>query len=166
MFARVTMGFGVALIAASGLAAIVGAITIGTAIVPAMLGGVFILFGWLDRRIAPPQTGRLQSRSRFPIIGAAVLVFSSARGLTLITDGPAPGATPSGTEAYLILTIVAGVSYIVFGAWSDVMEARRTSRARAAATPVATQPAAAPGVGARRAPAPRASAASRRRTRR
>lgn len=135
MFSRVTMGFGAALIAVSALAAATGATTEGTATIPAILGGLFILFGWLDRRIAPPQAGRLQSRSRFPIIGAALLVFSSARGIILVTDAPGPGATPSGTEAFLIATVVAGIGYIVFGAWLDVAEARRAARARAAATP-------------------------------
>jgi hypothetical protein len=156
VFSRITMGFGVALIGASGLATVAGATTSGTALVPAILGGVFILFGWLDRRIAPPQAGRLQSRSRFPIIGAAVLVLSSARGITLITDAPGPDATRSGTEAFLILTVVAGVGYIVFGVLSDVAEVRRVARARAAAPPAPS-----PRVDARR-----TSAASRRRTRR
>ena len=156
VFSRVTIGFGAALIGASGLATVAGATTSGTAFVPAILGGLFILFGWLDRGIAPPQVGRLQSRSRFPIIGAAVLVLSSARGITLITDAPGPDATPSGTEAFLILTVVAGVGYIVFGVMSDIAEPRRVAGPRAAAPPA---PAARGG-------AQRASAAPRRRTRR
>ena len=132
MFSRVTIGFGAALIGASGLATVSGATTIGTASVPAILGGLFIMFGWLDRRIAPPQAGRLQSRSRFPIIGAAVLVFSSARGITLIFDALGRGATPSATGIFLFVMVVAGAGYIVFGAWSDIAEARRVARARAA----------------------------------
>jgi len=160
VFSRVTIGFGAAIIAVSGLAWVTGMTATSTAIIPAVLGGFFILFGWLDRRIAPPQTGRLQSRSRFPIIGAAVLVFSSARGITLVTDAPGPGATPSGTEVFLIATIVAGVGYIAFGAWLDVAEARRAARARATAPP------AAPRTAAPRASAPRASTRTRRRTRR
>lgn len=155
MFSRVTIGFGVALIALSVLAAATGATTAGTAGVPAVIGGLFILFGWLDRRISPRQAGRLQSRSRFPIIGAAVLVLSSARGITLVTDAPGPGATPNGTEAFLIATIVGGVAYIIFGAWSDVAEIRRAARARATAPPAAL-----------RAGAPRATARPRRRARR
>ncbi len=164
MFSRVTIGFGAALIAVSVLAAATGATTAGTARVPAVIGGLLILLGWLDRRISPPQAGRLQSRSRFPIIGAAVLVLSSARGITLVTDAPGPGATPSGTEAFLIATIVGGVAYIIFGAWSDVAEVRRVARARATA-PLATPPAAAR-AGAPRAGTTRASARPRRRTRR
>ena len=135
MFSRVTMGFGGALIAVSGLAAAAGATTIGTAIIPAILGGLFIMFGWLDQRIAPPQAGRLQSRSRFPIIGAAVLVFSSARGITLVFDALGRGATPSATGIFLFVMVVAGAGYIVFGAWSDIAEARRVARARAAVPP-------------------------------
>jgi hypothetical protein len=163
VFSRVTIGFGAGLIAVSVLAAATGATTAGTASVPAVIGGLFVLFGWLDQRISPPQAGRLQSRSRFPIIGAAVLVLSSARGITLVTDAPGPGATPGGTEAFLIATIVAGVGYVIFGAWSDVAEMRRAGRARAAAPPVA--PLAAPPAGPR-AGASRATAHSRRRTRR
>lgn len=168
MFSRVTIGFGAALIAASVLAAATGATTMGTAAVPAALGGLFILFGWLDRRIAPQQAGRLQSRSRYPIIGAAVLVFSSARGLAQIADAPAPGATRGGTEAFLIVTVVAGLGYIVFGAWSDIAEARRTSRARAAAVipPSASPRAPTPPGAAPRIAAKRTSASSRRRARR
>jgi hypothetical protein len=135
VFSRVTIGFGAALIGASGLATVAGATTIGTASVPAILGGLFIMFGWLDRRIAPPQAGRLQSRSRFPIIGAAVLVFSSARGITLIFDALGRGATPSATGIFLFVMVVAGAGYIVFGAWSDIAEARRVARARAAVPP-------------------------------
>ncbi len=159
MFSRVTIGFGAALIAGSVLAAATGATTAGTASIPAVIGGLFILFGWLDRRISPPQAGRLQSRSRFPIIGAAVLVLSSARAITLVTDAPGPGATPSGTMAFLIATVVAGVGYIIFGAWSDVAEMRRAARARATAPPAA--PRSSP-----RAGTPRASGPPRRRARR
>jgi hypothetical protein len=169
VFSRVTIGFGAALIAASVIAGVSGLTTAGTASVPAVIGGIFILFGWLDRRISPTHAGRLQSQSRFPIIGAAVLVLSSARGISLVTDAPGPGATPSGTEAFLIATAVAGVGYIIFGAWSDVAEMRQ-ARARAAAPPGAPSSGApssgAPRAGATRAGATRASARSRRRTRR
>jgi hypothetical protein len=170
VFSRVTIGFGIALIAMSGLAAVTGATTTGTASVPAVIGGLLILFGWVDRRIAPARAGRLQSRSRFPVIGAAVLVLSSARGITLITDAPGPGATPSGTETFLLATVVAGVAYIVFGAGSDIAEMRRAARARAVAPPTATR-ASGPHASAPHDPAPHASARRgsgtlRRRTRR
>ncbi len=160
VFSRITIGFGAALVGVSVIAALSGATTVGTASVPAVIGGLFILFGWLDRRISPPQAGRFQSRSRFPIIGAAVLVLSSARGITLVTDAHDPASTPGGTEAFLIAAAVAGVAYIIFGAWTDVAEIRRVGRARATAAPDA------PGAGAPRAGATRASARPRRRARR
>ncbi len=100
VFSRVTIGFGAALVGVSVIAAVSGATAAGTASVPAVIGGLFILFGWLDRRISPPKAGRFQSRSRFPIIGAAVLVLSSARGITLVTDAHDPASTPGGTEAF------------------------------------------------------------------
>ena len=166
MFSRVTMGFGVALIAMSVLAAVGGATTTGSVAVPAVIGGFFVVFGWLDRRIAPPESGRLQSLSRYPIIGAAVLVFSSARGITLILDTPDSGATPSGTEAFLIVTVVAGIAYIMYGAWSEIAEARRGARARAARARAAAAPASAVRQAAPGTQPSRSASQRRRRTRR
>ena len=135
MFSRVTMGFGAALIAVSCLAAATGATMTSTAIITAILGGVFILLGWLGRRIAPQKPVRQWSPSRFPTILAAALVFSSARGITLMFDALGRGATPSATGIFLFVMVVAGAGYIVYGAWSDIAEARRAARARAAAPP-------------------------------
>lgn len=135
VFSRVTMGFGGALIAVSGLAAAAGATTINTAIIPAILGGLFILLGWVGKRNAPQQPVRHWSPSRFPIILAAALVFSSARGITLMFDALGRGATPSATGIFLFVMVVAGIGYILFGAWSDIAEARRVARARAAVPP-------------------------------
>lgn len=133
VFSRVTMGFGAAVIAVSVLAAATGATTTGTATTPAILGGLFILLGWLERRTATQETGRFRSQSRFPIIVAAALVFSSVRGITLISDAVGAGAAPSATGVFLSAMVVAGVGYMIFGAGSDIAEARRGARARAAA---------------------------------
>ena len=141
MFFRVTLVFGAALIAVSVAVAVSGATTAGTAAAPTVIGAFFVLFGWLGRRIAPPGSGRLQSQSRYPIIGAAVLALNSARGITLITDAPGSGATPSGTEPFLIATIVAGVAYIVYGAWTEITEARHGARARASRAGATAAPA-------------------------
>lgn len=132
MFARVTMGFGAVLIAASGLAAAAGSTT-STAIIPAILGGLFIILGLLDRRYGPTRSVRQRSPSLFATIVAGALVFSSARGITLIADALRANTTPSVTAIFLFGMVVAGVGYIVFGAWWDFAEARRIGRARAAA---------------------------------
>jgi hypothetical protein len=126
------MGFGAAVIAVSGLAAATGATTTSTATIPAILGGLFILLGWLGRRTGPQQSALLRVRSQYPTILAALLVASSARGITLIFDALGTGTTPSATGIFLFVMVVAGVGYIVFGAWSDIAEARRVARARAA----------------------------------
>ena len=141
MFFRVTLGFGAAVIAVSVVAAASGATTTGTAAAPTVIGAFFVLFGWLGRRIAPPGSGRLQSQSRYPIIGAAVLALNSARGITLITDAPGSAATPSGTEAFLVAMVVAGVAYIVYGAWTEIAEARISARARASRAGATAAPA-------------------------
>ncbi len=64
-------------------------------------------------------------------------MFSSARGITLIADALGANTAPSVTAIFLFGMVVAGVGYIVFGAWWDFAEARRIGRARAtaAATP-------------------------------
>jgi len=133
VFSRVTMGFGAALIGVSGLVAAAGATTISTAIVPAILGGFFILLGWLGRRTTLQPSARQRSPSMFATIAAAALVFSSARGVTLIFDALGTGTTPSTTGVFLFLMALAGALYIVFAAWADISVARRIARARAAA---------------------------------
>lgn len=135
MFSRVTMGFGAALIAVSGLAAATGATTTSTAIIPAILGGLFILLAWFGKRTTPQQSARQRSPSLFATIVAGALVFSSAHGITLIFDALRTGTTPSATGIFLFAMVVAGAGYVVYGAWSDVTEARRVARARAAAPP-------------------------------
>jgi hypothetical protein len=135
VFSRVTIGFGAALIAVSGLAAATGATSTSTAIIPAILGGLFILFGWLGKRTAPQQSARQRSPPLFATIVAAALVFSSARGITLMFNALGTGTTPSATGIFLFVMFVAGIGYIAFGAWSDIAEARRVARARAAAPP-------------------------------
>ena len=135
MFSRVTMGFGAALIAVSGLAAATGATAFSTAIIPAILGGLFILLGWFGKRTAPQPSARQRSPSLFASIVAGALVFSSARGITLMFDALGTGTAPGATGIFLFAMVVAGVGYIVYGAWSDVAEARRVARARAAAPP-------------------------------
>jgi len=135
VFSRVTMGFGAAIIAVSGLAAATGATTTSTAIIPAILGGLFILLGWFGRRTAPQPSVRQRSPSLFATIVAGALVFSSARGITLMLDSLRAGTTPSATGIFLFVMVVAGVGYIVYGAWSDISEARRVARPRATAPP-------------------------------
>jgi hypothetical protein len=132
VFSRVTIGFGIALAAASGLAAAAGIAT-STAVIPAILGALFVLAGWFDRRRGPQPTARQRSASLFTTILAAGLVFSSAHGFTLIVDVIGAGKPLTSTGVFLAGMIVAGIGFIVFGAWWDVAEARRISRARAAA---------------------------------
>ena len=75
-----------------------------------------------------------------------MLVLSSARGITLVTDAHDPASTPGGTEAFPDRDRRSPESaYIIFGAWTDVAEIRRVGRARATAAPDA------PGVDAPRA---------------
>ncbi len=133
MFSRVTIGFGAAIVAVCGLAAAGGAATFSTAIVPGILGGLFILLGWLGRRTPLQPSARQRSPSLFSTILAAALVFSSARGISLIIDALGAGTTPTTTGVFLFLMALAGVGYIIFGAWTDISEARRISRARSAA---------------------------------
>jgi 4-hydroxybenzoate polyprenyltransferase len=133
VFSRVTVGFGVAIIAVCGLAALVGATTFSTAIVPAILGGLFILLGWLGRKTPLQPSPRQRSPSLFSTILAAALVFSSARGISLILDALSSGTTPTATGVFLFLMALAGAGYIVFGAWTDIAEARRIARARSTA---------------------------------
>jgi hypothetical protein len=133
VFSRVTIGFGAALVAVSGLAGVTGTTTMSTAVIPAILGGLFVLFGWLGGRTPAQQTARQRSPSLLATIVAGALVFSSARGITLVADALGAGATPGATAVFLFAMVVAGVGYIVWGAWSDVAEARRVARARAAA---------------------------------
>jgi hypothetical protein len=135
VFSRVTIGFGAALIAVSGLAGVTGATAMSTAIIPAILGGLFVLLGWLARRTPTQQTARQRSPSLFATIVAAALVFSSARGITLMADALGAGAIPSATGIFLFVMFVAGLGYIAFGAWSDITVARRIAHARATATP-------------------------------
>jgi hypothetical protein len=133
VFSRVTMGFGVAIVAVSGLVAAVGATTFSTAIVPAILGGLFILLGWLARNTPLQPSARQRSPSLFSTILAGALVFSSARGISLILDGLRSGTAPTATGVFLFLMALGGIGYIVFGAWTDISEARRIARARSAA---------------------------------
>ena len=135
MFTRVTIDFGAALIAVSGLAVAAGATSSSTAIIPAILGGLFILLGWLGRRTAPRQTARQRSPSLFATIVAGALVFSSARGITLMLDALRTGTQPSATGIFLFGMVVAGAGYIVYGAWTDIAVARRVARARTAPPP-------------------------------
>jgi hypothetical protein len=133
VFSRVTMGFGAAIIAVSGLVALVRATTGSTAVVPAILGGLFILLGWLGRKTPIQPSARQRSPSLFSTILAAALVFSSARGISLMIDAAGSGTAPSSTGVFLFLMALAGIGYIVFGAWTDFSEARRIARARAGA---------------------------------
>ncbi len=133
MFSRVTMGFGATIIAVSGLVAVAGAVTASTAVVPAILGGLFILLGWLGRKTPLQASARQRSPSLFSTILAAALVFSSARGISLLIDAAGSGTTPSSTGVFLFLMALAGIGYIAFGAWTDISEARRIARARAVA---------------------------------
>ncbi len=132
VFSRVTMGFGAALIGVSGLAAATAITTFSTAIIPAILGGFFALLGWLGRRTVAKPSARQRSPSLFSTIVAAALVFSSARGITLVSDAVGSGSTPSGTGVYLFVMVLAGMGYIVYGAWTDISGARRFARERAA----------------------------------
>jgi hypothetical protein len=135
VFSRVTMGFGAALVAVSVIAGVSGATTTSTAVIPAILGTLFILFGWLGRQTAAQATARQRSPSLLTFIVAAALVFSSARGITLVADALGAGATPSATGIFLFVMVLAGVGYIVFGAWLDITVARQVARTRATATP-------------------------------
>ena len=134
MFSRVTIGFGAALIVVSALAAATGATTISTAIIPAILGGLFILAVWLDRRMAPHQSARQRSPSRYPTLLAAALAVSSASGIKPVFDALGTGTPPSATGIFLFAMVVAGVGYMAFGVGSDIAEARRVARARAEAS--------------------------------
>jgi hypothetical protein len=133
VFARVTIVFGAAVVAASGLAAAIGAVATWTAIIPALLGGLLILLVVLDRQPATPQAARFQSSSRFPTIVAAALVFDAVHQLLLISDARGSSSAPAAAGLYLGGLVVVGIGYIVFGAASDIAEARRVARARAAA---------------------------------
>ena len=135
MFSRVTMGFGAAIVALSGLAAASGATTVSTVIIPAILGGVFILLGWLGKQTGAQKSARQRSPALFTTIVAGALIFSSAHGITLIFEALRTGATPSATGVFLFGMVVAGIGYIIFGAWSDIAVARRIARARGAAPP-------------------------------
>lgn len=135
MFYWITIRFGAALIALSGLAAAAGAVTVGTAIIPALLGGSLILLAWFDRRITVQQGRRQWSPTRFPIIAAAVLVFFSAHGVTQVLDALSTGTSPSASGIFLFGMAAAGVGYIIFAIWLEIAEIRRIARARAAAPP-------------------------------
>jgi predicted tellurium resistance membrane protein TerC len=135
VFSRVTVGFGAAVIAVSGLATAAGATTTGTATIPAILGGLFILLAWLGRRITVQRPVRQWSPWRYPTIVAAMLVFSSAHGITLIFDALRTGTPPSASGIFQFGMVVAGIGYIIFGAWSEITDERRVARARATAPP-------------------------------
>ena len=117
----------------SGLVALAGATTASTAIVPAILGGLFVLLGWLGRKTPLQPSARQRSPSLFSTILAAALVFSSARGISLMIDAAGNGTMPSSTGVFLFLMALAGMGYIVFGAWTDISAARQIARARAGA---------------------------------
>ena len=133
MFARVTIVFGAVVLAVTGLAAAIGVVATGTATIPALLGGLLILLALLDRPPAAPQAARFQSSSRFPTIVAAALVFDAVHELLLTSDARGSSSAPAAAGLYLGGLVVVGIGYIVFGAASDIAEARRVARARAAA---------------------------------
>jgi len=140
VFSRVTIGFGLAVIAVSGLATVVRATTTGLVTIPVLFGVFFVVLGWLGGRIVPDRPVRQWSPSRFPTIVAAALVLSSAPGTINMVDAIRTGTSPSASDVFQSGLVVAGVGYIIFGAWTDIAEARRVARARAAALAAAAPP--------------------------
>ncbi len=140
MFSRVTIGFGLAVLAVSGLAAAIGATPGDTVEIPAIVGALLVVFGWLGRRVSPEQSPRQRSPSLIAIMLAGALIFSSTHGIELVVDSLQKGTSLSSTGVYRLVMVLAGIAYIVFSAWSDVVEAQRIRRARAAALAAAAPP--------------------------
>ncbi len=133
MFSRVTIGFGLAVVAASLLAVAIGATPGDTATIPEIVGVLLVVFGWLGRRVSSQQSPRQRSPSLIAIMLAAALIFSSTHGIELVLDALRTGTPLSSTGVYRFVMVLAGIAYIVFSGWWDVVEAQRVRRARAAA---------------------------------
>lgn len=140
MFSRVTIGFGLAVVAVSGLTTVAGATTTDLVTIPVLCGVFFVVTGWFSQRFAPDRPVRQWSPSRFPTIVAAALVLSSAHGTVTVLDAIRTGTPSSASDVFLSGLVVAGIGYIIFGAWTDIAEARRVARARAAALAAAAPP--------------------------
>jgi putative Ca2+/H+ antiporter (TMEM165/GDT1 family) len=133
VFSRVTIGFGLAVIAVSVLAVAIGATPGDTATIPEIVGVLLVVFGWLGRRLSPQQSPRQRSPSLIAIMLAGALIFSSTHGIELVFDAVRTGTPLTSTGVYRFAMVLAGVAYIVFSGWSDVVEAQRIRRERAAA---------------------------------
>jgi hypothetical protein len=133
VFARVTMVFGGAVLAVSGLAWVGGLSPTGAATIPAILGVLFILFGWLGRHATADRSARERSPLLVAIMLAGALVFSSTHGITLFLDALGKGTLPTASGLYLFGIVLAGIGYIAFSAWWDIAEAQRIASARAGA---------------------------------
>ena len=138
VFARVTMVFGGAVLAVSGLAWVGGLSPTGAATIPAILGVLFILFGWLGRHATADRSARERSPMLVAIMLAGALVFSSTHGITLFLDALGKGTLPTASGLYLFGIVLAGIGYIAFSAWWDIAEAQRIASTRAGA--VASRP--------------------------
>jgi hypothetical protein len=132
VFSRVTIGFGLAVVAVSLLAVAIGATPGDTATIPEIVGVLLIVFGWLGRRAGPQQSPRQRSPSLIAIMLAGGLIFSSTHGIELVLDTLRSGTPLSSTGVYRFGMVLAGVAYIVFSGWWDVVEAQRVRRERAA----------------------------------
>jgi len=140
VFSRVTIGFGLAVIAVSLLAVAIGATPGDTATIPEIVGVLLVVFGWLGRRAGPQLSPRQRSPSLIAIMLAGALIFSSTHGIELVLDALRNGTPLSSTGVYRFVMVLAGVAYVVFSGWWDVVEAQRVRRARAAALATAAPP--------------------------